>query len=77
MANKKPTKDITVGHAWVALWLDGTPGWGIPQHVGGFTGSPEGNYIPDGEKLYYCEITVRIVRRKDGRPTVRRLRKTS
>lgn len=80
---RKPGKRTTTrarGYGYVARWLDGTLGWWLPDHLSGWRRSadhPSSNEFNEGEPAFLCEITIKQVFDKRGRPIVRRIKRTS
>lgn len=70
----KPVK----GKGFVGRW-DNELGWGMPDYInyelGARAESPNTFFRPHlkGEKFYLCEITIKPLKRKDGRYIVKKL----
>lgn len=70
---KRPKTEV-VGKGYVGRWKDGTLGWFMPKCLTGFKRDREKPAAHDynrGEKSYLCEISVKQVFDKRGRPIVR------
>lgn len=73
MSNKLTPPKANIGKAYVASWEDenNTVGWAMPQHL---SGGPDIDMPPltadihPGERLFLCEIIVKPVLDKKGRP---------
>lgn len=82
-----PTKKIQLpkenkGYGYTGVWKDGKAGWFMPSHIvgGDFT-----RQYPDtplmshpclkGERLFLCEITIKPLTDKKGRPITKIIKK--
>ncbi len=70
----KPTK----GHGFCGVWQDGNIGWNIPNHLSKYNikYAAEKPYIRDfyfdnNDRLYLCEINIKPIKNKLGRPITR------
>lgn len=74
---KKPKPNKAYG--FLGLWINDKAGWMGLSHIGGSREDPdypydkdeERNEIMKGERLYLCEIIVKPVFDKKGRPITR------
>jgi hypothetical protein len=73
MSKKISTPKITKGNGYVATWQSGALGWWMPDNIHPLsTGAPnqhaiEKNYL-SGERLFLCEIIIKPLKDKKGRP---------
>lgn len=67
-------------YAFLGVWRDGNAGWMGASHLGGcrrFPDYPATNNNPerkdrlDGERLFLCEITIKPITTKNGKPITR------
>lgn len=64
------------GYGFVSVWRDGKLGWFMPAHLTGYSrrygvDSPNGHECQKGERAYLCEISVKLVKSKNGRVITR------
>jgi hypothetical protein len=70
------TKKIQVpkankGKGYVGVWRNGKIGWFLPMFIQGPNRSaemPNSNSSLNGERVYLCEITIKPILDKNGRP---------
>ena len=83
MKKRRKTTLPTTTRGYVGLWRDGSVGWFMCEFVSANARMPSGRLRypaepprrdpnASGETAVLCEITVRPVRRKDGRLVTRR-----
>lgn len=66
-------------YGFVGAWRDGTLGWLMPEHIYGwgekvsrkFPDRPAKTFLNEPQRLVLCEITVKVVKNKKGKPIVR------
>jgi hypothetical protein len=77
-----------IGYGYVGAWQDGTLGWCLPLHLDTSSRDKPPRWLrkspnkcaphPDwsniGEPSYLCEITIKLILDKRGRPIVRRIK---
>lgn len=78
MSTHKKSTTTTRGFGFVGRWNDGRLGWSMPHVLSGnprrFPDSPEAERSWARHAPHYlCEITVRLIKDKRGRPIVRYL----
>lgn len=72
--SKSMTK--TTGRGWVGRWRDGGIGWVMPAHLTGRgidRPSTDLRYVSDEDTFILCEITVKMVKNKNGKPITRKM----
>lgn len=70
---KRKNNDVATGRGWVGRLIGGEIGWMMPDHLTPY-GEPPTDRIATDETLERCEITVRVLKDKCGRPIRRRVR---
>jgi hypothetical protein len=70
------------GKGYVAVWQRGKLGWWLPNHLYGGSGAadPVNHYAVkagylEGERVYLCEITIKPILDKNGRPKTKLIKK--
>ena len=66
----------TRGFGYVGAWDDGCIGWFLPSHIGKWNSRqrpepPNDHHCLAGGRTFLCEITIRPVKDKLGRPITR------
>ena len=79
--NKIKLPESIKGKGFCGKWLDNQIGWNIPNHLCGgkrYANKPHMREFcfNDTDRLYLCEITIKPLKDKLGRPITRLAKKT-
>lgn len=82
MTNKVQIPTPVKGYGYAGKWSDGRIGWFMPRHVSGAYDrkSPDDGVDKDshqymkGERIFLCEIIVKPLKDKKGRPITKIVR---
>lgn len=81
MSAKNRSERKTVGYGYVGRWRDGTLGWMLPAHLGGYArpAEPPSDLFQQialpKDRVVLCRITVEVIKDSLGREITRKAAK--